>query len=89
MNRFAAIFLAFLSFNVFCQEVDVSDAPIAEEVILEEKIQPVVEDDDPNKVYTVVEQMPEFPGGISELTAFIGRNLKYPEAKVPFSFPSW
>lgn len=79
MNRFAAIFLAFLSFNVFCQEVDVSDAPIAEEVILEEKIQPVVEDDDPNKVYNFVEQMPEFPGGINELTAFIGKNLKYPE----------
>lgn len=30
------------------------------------------------EVFTVVEQMPEFPGGISEMTSFISSNIKYP-----------
>jgi TonB family protein len=28
--------------------------------------------------FTVVEQMPEFPGGIQEMYKFLGRNIKYP-----------
>ena len=31
------------------------------------------------KVYDVVEQMPEYPGGMSELMKFIGETMKYPE----------
>lgn len=31
-----------------------------------------------DKVYTVVEQMPSFPGGETELFKFINQNLKYP-----------
>ncbi len=31
-----------------------------------------------NKIYTVVEQMPSFPGGETELFKFINQNLKYP-----------
>ena len=30
------------------------------------------------EVYMVVEQMPEYPGGISELMKYIARNIKYP-----------
>lgn len=30
------------------------------------------------KVYTVIEQMPQFPGGETELLSYIGKNLKYP-----------
>jgi len=30
------------------------------------------------KVYTVIEQMPQFPGGEAELLGYIGKNLKYP-----------
>ena len=30
------------------------------------------------EVYIVVEQMPEYPGGISELMKYIARNIKYP-----------
>lgn len=33
---------------------------------------------DTNKVYTVVEQMPVFPGGESEMMRFISENLRYP-----------
>lgn len=34
--------------------------------------------DDLKNAYTVVEQMPQFPGGDKELTKFISNNLKYP-----------
>lgn len=30
------------------------------------------------KIYTVIEQMPVFPGGDEELLKYIGKNLKYP-----------
>ena len=33
-------------------------------------------------IYTVVEQMPQFPGGPSEMLRFIGQHLKYPEGMV-------
>ena len=31
------------------------------------------------KAFDVVEQMPEFPGGMSALMQFMGQNMKYPE----------
>lgn len=46
------------------------------------RVAPVVvpaEEPDPNEPFTVVEQMPEFPGGKEALFAYIGKNLKYPE----------
>jgi protein TonB len=43
------------------------------EVVVEEK-KPV----DENKVFTAVEQMPQFPGGESALYEYIGKNLRYP-----------
>lgn len=33
---------------------------------------------DTNIIYQVVEQMPEYPGGVNELMRFISQNLKYP-----------
>ena len=34
------------------------------------------------KIYNVVEQMPEYPGGQAALLKFIGDNLKYPKEMV-------
>ena len=36
--------------------------------------------DDPEKVFQVVEVQPEFPGGMKEMMKFIQNSLKYPEA---------
>ena len=36
--------------------------------------------DDPEKVFQVVEVQPEFPGGQQEMTKYLQSNLKYPEA---------
>ena len=32
-----------------------------------------------NKIYDGVETMPEYPGGVSAMMSFIGKNLVYPE----------
>jgi TonB family protein len=34
----------------------------------------------PNGDFTIVEQNPEFPGGVQELYKFLGRNIRYPSA---------
>lgn len=41
---------------------------------------PVVEEEDPaeNQIFTIVEQMPEFPGGEAALLTYISKNVKYP-----------
>ena len=40
---------------------------------------PVAVEDDPSyQVFQVVEEMPEFPGGIGECLKFLGKNIKYP-----------
>jgi len=42
------------------------------------KLKPVIGQHDKEDVYTVIDKMPQFPGGESELLKFIGQNLKYP-----------
>ena len=42
----------------------------------EVKTTPTIDQDDP--VFQVVEQMPEFPGGMGECMKFLGRNINYP-----------
>jgi protein TonB len=40
------------------------------------KAEPVID----NQVYIIVEDMPEFPGGILEFRKWVKSNLKYPES---------
>lgn len=37
---------------------------------------------DIEKVYTTVEQMPQYPGGDAEMYAFISKNLKFPQEAI-------
>ena len=43
-------------------------------------VAPVVEEEEPEEaeIFMVVEEMPEFPGGMAECLKFIGKNIKYP-----------
>jgi protein TonB len=34
---------------------------------------------DPNRIFTSVEQIPEFPGGIAKFFEYVGKNLRYPD----------
>ena len=38
-----------------------------------------IKDSDGDEVFQVVENMPEFPGGMAELMKFLQQNIKYPE----------
>ena len=52
---------------------DADAAPVVAEPVITEA--PVVE----NKVFQVVEQMPEFPGGDEAMMKFIQKNIQYPD----------
>lgn len=55
-----------------------------ENVVEEEKAEPesVTESSDDDEVFVIVEDSPEFPGGVDSLYAFLGANIHYPaEAK--------
>src|SRR5690606_5148586 len=59
------------------EEVEVVDMEVTVETVVEPIVQreePVVEE----KIFTIVEQQPEFPGGYAELQKYLGKNLKYP-----------
>ena len=71
-------------------EIVENDAKVEETVIqasddtekaVEVKYTPVeVEEEEPEEqqIFQVVEEMPEFPGGMAECLKFIGKNIKYP-----------
>lgn len=50
------------------------------EVVFDEPVVEVAEEpkEDPNQIYTVVEQPAEFPGGVAAMMKFINQNMKYP-----------
>jgi periplasmic protein TonB len=48
------------------------------EVVFEEPVAEVKEEEDANKVFLVVEQPPEFEGGLEAMYKFINKNMKYP-----------
>jgi protein TonB len=47
------------------------------EVVFEEPVEEVVVEDE-NKIFTVVEQQPEFQGGYEAMMNFIKKNMRYP-----------
>ena len=39
-----------------------------------------VQEEEPKQTFTVVEVMPEYPGGVNEMMKFLAENIKYPTA---------
>ncbi|WP_159468967.1 M56 family metallopeptidase [Dyadobacter sp. 3J3] len=66
-----------------CERKERSE-PVAAEKVEVEKREPLKNQQDPNligkKVYTVVENQPEFPGGTVAMFEFMGNHMKYPAA---------
>ncbi|MBT1710259.1 TonB family protein, partial [Fulvivirgaceae bacterium PWU5] len=54
----------------------------ATDVVFDEPVQQVVADagNDDDKIFTVVEQQAEYPGGMAEMMKFLQKNVKYPAA---------
>lgn len=73
-----------LSATVFKVVPNNATEPTEEEPI-DEIVKPFVPDfipvepEDPNKTFTIVEDMPEFVGGEKALFAYLGKTTKYPE----------
>jgi len=55
-------------------DVDADDDTEMEEYIPPEEDEEIME----TEIFTVVESMPEFPGGMGELMKFLAQNIKYP-----------
>lgn len=49
-----------------------------EQVVFEEPVQEVVQGNDDDMIFTVVEQNAEFPGGFEALNKFLNKNMRYP-----------
>lgn len=63
-------------------QLQVEERMQGEETITVEPVPEPPSDQGSNEVFTIVEVMPEFPGGQEALNAFIAKNLKYPEQAV-------
>ncbi|MBL7982067.1 MAG: energy transducer TonB [Flavobacteriales bacterium] len=63
-------------------QVQVEEHMQGEETITVEPITEPPSAQGSNEVFTIVEVMPEFPGGQEALNAFLAKNLKYPEQAV-------
>lgn len=60
-------------------EIDI-DVDADEDMEMEEYVPPEEEEEDIGEaeIFTVVESMPEFPGGMGELMKYLGTSIKYP-----------
>ena len=48
------------------------------EIVFEEPVEEVVVEEDENQIFTVVEQQPEFQGGLEAMMNFLRKNIRYP-----------
>jgi len=66
-------------------DVEVEDIEINAEIdqteVMEEYVAPEVEEEEvvEQEVFTIVEQMPSFPGGDQKMYEYLGKNIKYPQ----------
>ena len=73
MKKLALILLAAIT-CVACTK-SAGNQSVLEETSAE---QVTISNDTIEQIYMVVEQMPEFPGGMGELMKYLGENIKYP-----------
>lgn len=59
------------------EEMIMPDLEITEDTEIEE-IEDVTEEVTEEQIFTIVEEMPEFPGGEGELFSYLRKNVKYP-----------
>ncbi|TXC85053.1 energy transducer TonB [Luteibaculum oceani] len=59
------------------EELEVMDLEVDEDTDVEIVEMPAEEVEE-EEIFTIVEQMPQFPGGDAELFKYLGKNIKYP-----------
>ncbi len=62
------------------EETTIKSSESDDEAVEIKYVEPVVEEEEPveEEIFQVVENMPEFPGGMGALMKFLGKNIKYP-----------
>ena len=66
-------------------DVEVEDIEINADVdqneVIEEYVAPEIEEEDIQEaeIFTIVEEMPDFPGGMQKLADYLAKNIKYPQ----------
>ena len=66
-------------------DVEVEDIEINADVdqneVIEEYVAPEIEEEDIQEaeIFTIVEEMPDFPGGTQKLADYLAKNIKYPQ----------
>ena len=57
------------------------NAEVDQNEVIEEYVAPeVVEEEiEEAEIFTIVEEMPEFPGGMTKLADYLAKNIKYPQ----------
>ena len=66
-------------------DVEVEDVEINAEVdqneVIEEYVAPEIEEEEivEQEIFQIVEEMPEYPGGLQKLTEYLQSNIKYPQ----------
>lgn len=55
-------------------DVEITEETVIEEIIIEEAPEEEVADD----IFTIVEDQPEFPGGMAAFYSYVQKNMKYP-----------
>lgn len=68
------LFFNLLHAQVTLSDIDSTEAPAVIEITDNQKDSVIKSD-----IFTVVEEMPEFPGGQDEMLKFISKNIKYPD----------
>jgi len=71
--------LGALLFVVGCEKSSTAEEAIAPQGQASKQAATMPAPPPPPPVYTYVEQMPEYPGGMNELSKYIGENIHYPE----------
>lgn len=56
-----------------------NEAVAVEEVVVETKVEVIEVPEEKKEVFTIVEEMPSFPGGEAERNKFLAENIQYPQ----------
>lgn len=56
-------------------DVEVTEETVVEDIVFEE----APEEENVDEIFDIVEDQPEFPGGISAFYGYVGKNMKYPK----------
>lgn len=66
--------------NVEVEDVEIN-AEVDQNEVIDEYVPVEVEEEEIKEaeIFTIVEEMPEFPGGMSKLSEYLAKNIKYPQ----------